>query len=196
MDILKLSIQDEGKTFIIRPLPNIKNLQKSILLYKHSYNKFQFKWSYRYMCFSMINGELKIFDFSKAIRDKMFLDKNVPMFFMNSNKAIKITVGVKEGFIDPACEIISDDKYQYDNTEEKRKFIKNLLESTNLDLFVAIEKSKSIIENRTVEIPYGPASANTWKTKTLREIYAEEGSEYKSIIRDNKIDQLTNDSRK
>ncbi len=174
MDIFKITTKDEGKVFIIRPLPNIKNIQKSIVSYKTYFNKVEYRWDYRYMCLAMVNDELKIFDHFKRIHELMFSDGVPKMILMDSNKAIKMTVNIREGFPDPQLEIISDDKYRYDATEEKKQFIKNLLESSELDLLVALEEEKERISDRKIEIPYTIPAKQDIKVMSLKEIYEDD----------------------
>jgi len=138
MEVFKIKIEDEGKVFIIRPLPNAKNFGQNITSYKLRFCTTKYEWVYRCMCFSLVNGELKIFNFSKEIFKLIF----ARLFPMNSDKALKVTVALREGFLDNKYEIIEDDKFRFDNTPEKRNFIKNLLMTTELDLLEATKKEE------------------------------------------------------
>ncbi len=67
MEIFKIKTENDGEVYNIRPLLNPKDLNKSIVIYKTYFNTTTYTWSYRYMCFALVNDELKIFDFSKKI---------------------------------------------------------------------------------------------------------------------------------
>jgi hypothetical protein len=175
METFKIKTEDEGKVFIIRPLLNAKNLKENIVSYKIRFGiNFSlnggmgaYEWSYRYMCFALVNGELKIFNFFKEI-NKLITSE---LLMMSSNKAIKITVGVREGFLDNQYEIIEDDKFRFDNTDEKRNYIKNLLTTTDLDLSEALKEEKLKIGNLEIKLP---KSNGEFSVKTLQEIYDSE----------------------
>jgi hypothetical protein len=64
-NIFKIKSSDNGKVFIVRPLLNAKNLKENILSYKVYFNELRQEWVYRYLCFALVDDELKIFDFSK-----------------------------------------------------------------------------------------------------------------------------------
>ena len=173
MKTFKLKTEDNGKVFIVRPLLNAKNLKENKVSYKirfginFSLNGGAYEWSYRYMCFALVNDELKIFNFSKEI-NKLITSE---LFMMNSNKAIKITVGVREGFLYNQYEIIEDDKFRFDNTDEKRNYIKNLLTTTDLDLSEALKEEKLKIGHLEIKLP---KSNGEFSVKTLQEIYDSE----------------------
>jgi hypothetical protein len=175
MEVFKIKTEDEGKVFIIRPLLNAKNLKENITSYKIRFGiNFSlnggmgaYEWTYRYMCFALVNDELKIFNFSKEIY-KLFIPK---LLFMDSNKAIKVTVGVREGFLDNKYEIVEDDKFIFDNTSEKKEFIKNLLTTTELDLLEATKQEKLKIGHLEIKLP---KSNGEFSVKTLQEIYDSE----------------------
>jgi hypothetical protein len=161
MEVFKIKTEDVGKVFIIRPLLNVKNLKENITSYKIRFGiNFSlnggmggYEWSYRYMCFALVNDELKIFNFSKEIYKLLFTDGIPKLLFMDSNKAIKVTVGVREGFLDNKYEIIEDDKFRFDNTSEKKEFIKNLLTTTELDLLEATKQEKLKIGHLEIKLP-------------------------------------------
>jgi hypothetical protein len=90
---------------------------------------------------------------------------------MDSNKAIKVTVGVREGLLDNKYEIVEDDKFRFDNTPEKKEFIKNLLTTTGLDLLEATKQEKLKIEHLEIKLP---KSNGEFSVKTLQEIYESE----------------------
>ena len=175
METFKIKTEDEGKVFIVRPLLNAKNLKENKVSYKIRFgiNFFlnggmgAYEWSYRYMCFALVNDELKIFNFSKEI-NKLITSE---LLMMSSNKAIKITVGVREGFLDNQYEIIEDDKFRFDNTDEKRNYIKNLLTTTDLDLSEVLKEEKLKIGNLEIKLP---KSNGEFSVKTLQEIYDSE----------------------
>lgn len=179
METFKIKIEDEDKSFIIRPLPNVKNLKENIVSYKTRFGinfslnggMGSYEWSYRYMCFALVNNELKIFNFSKEIY-KLIMTNGIPKLLMlDSNKAIKITVGVKEGFLDNQYEIVEDDKFRFDNIDEKINYIKNLLITTDLDLSEALKEEKLKIGHLEVKLP---KSNGEFFVKTLQEIYDSE----------------------
>lgn len=179
MKIFKISKKDNGSVIIIRPLLNAKNLEENIVSYKIRFginftinNKMGcYKWSYRYMCFALVNEELKIFNYSEDIH-KFINSIGIPnLFMMNSNKAIKITVGLKEGFLNNKYEIIEDDKFRFDNIYEKRHYIKNLLTTTDLELSESLNQEKAKIGHLDVKLP---DSKGEFVIKTLQEIYDSE----------------------
>jgi hypothetical protein len=86
-------------------------------------------------------------------------------------KAIKVTVGVREGFLDNKYEIIEDDKFRFDNTPEKKEFIKNLLTTTEFDLLEATKQEKLKIGHLEIKLP---KSNGEFSVKTLQEIYDSE----------------------
>ena len=179
METFKIKSEDEGKVFIVRPLLNAKNLKENIVSYKIRFGiNFSlnggmgaYEWSYRYMCFALVNDELKIFNFSKEIYKLIMTDGIPKLLMMDSNKAIKITVGVREGFLDNQYEIVEDDKFRFDNTDEKRNYIKNLLTTTELDLSEALKEEKLKIGHLEIKLP---KSDGEFSVKTLQEIYDSE----------------------
>jgi hypothetical protein len=94
------------------------------------------------------------------------------MFLMNSNKALKITVGIEDGFLNNQYEIIEDDKFILDNSDEKRNYIKNLLTKTKLDLREALNQEKLKISNVEIKLP--KYNSSDFTIKTLQEIYDSE----------------------
>jgi len=164
MEIFKIKPEDEGKIFIVRPLLNNKRLntlKDNIVSYKWGFNSLTKEWSYRHLCFALVNEELKIFDFSKEIY-KLFSIDGIPekFLFMSNDKAIKITVGVKMGFLNNKYEILTDEKYRFDDSEEKRSYILNLLDNTKLDLLEALSEtkenllSKLLIEKENISVKF------------------------------------------
>ncbi len=86
---------------------------------------------------------------------------------MNSSSAIKVTVKLKAGYLNNNYEIIRDDKYRFDNTQEKKDYIQKLLSDIpNLSDVLKSEKDK--ISHLTVELPN---SKGEYTIKTLKEIY-------------------------
>lgn len=156
MEIFKIKPEDKGKVFIVRPLPNAKGMkngkQEHILSYKSYFSDFQQKWKYRFLCYALINDKLEIFDFSHEIH-KCFIDLNDNNKFLNisnmlmldSNRALQITVDTKQGFLNNSYLILENDKYQWDNTPEKRKYIEDLLLNTTLDLNEALQISQESV---------------------------------------------------
>ena len=140
MEIFKIKKENEGEVFIIRPLLNVKNIRENITSYKIGFS--DYGWIYRYMCLALVNDELRIFDFPKEICELLFIDNIPELLHMSSNKAIKISVGVRGGFLDNKYEIIEDDKFRFDSTKENREFIENILTTTELDLEEATELEK------------------------------------------------------
>jgi hypothetical protein len=72
------------------------------------------------------------------------------MLMMNSDRALKITVKTKMNFFDNEYEIINDDKYRFDNTEEKRIYISKLLKNTDLDLSAALNFTLSELSKKDI----------------------------------------------
>jgi len=178
-EIYKIKKEDKGKTIVVRPLLNAKNLKKNILSYKVGFSTFNYNWTYRYICFALIDDELKIFDFSKEILDVMnSRSLNSEMLFMNSDKAIKIKIKTEElngvYYLNNKYNIISDDKYRFDNTPEKREYIKNLLTNTELDLEESLKEIKSSIEHIEIKLPTFKPVEIGYEVKTLKEIYDNE----------------------
>ncbi len=68
-------------------------------------------------------------------------NKLANMLMLNNNRAIQITVDTKQGFLNNSYIILEDDKYQWDNTPEKRKYIEDILLNTTLDLNEALQIS-------------------------------------------------------
>lgn len=169
MEIFKIKLEDKGKVFIVRPLPNAKNLKENILSYKTGFSNN--RWSYRHMCFALVNDELNIFNFSKEVHKLIMIDGIPKLLMMDSNKAIKITVGVREGFLDNQYEIIEDDKFRFDTDDEKRNYIKKLLTTTDLDLSQALKEEKLKIGHLEIKLP---RSNGEFSVKTLKEIYDSE----------------------
>jgi hypothetical protein len=154
-NIFKIKSSDNGKVFIVRPLLNAKNLKENILSYKVYFNELRQEWVYRYLCFALVDDELKIFDFSKQTH-YWFVDMDIEkkssfhMLMMNSDRALKITVKTKMNFFDNEYEIINDDKYRFDNTEEKRIYISKLLKNTDLDLSAALNFTLSELSKKDI----------------------------------------------
>jgi len=103
---------------------------------------------------------------------------NSEMLFMNSDKAIKIKIKTEElngvYYLNNKYNIISDDKYRFDNTPEKREYIKNLLTNTELDLEESLKEIKSSIEHIEIKLPTFKPVEIGYEVKTLKEIYDNE----------------------
>lgn len=143
-DIFKIKTEDDGKVYIVRPLPNVKEFPKNqIVAYKAFFSQLRQKWGYRYLCYALVDDVLRIFDFSEQIHKYFIETVGTPetnMVMMNSDSALKITVGTKAGFLKNEYEVLHDDKYKFD-TEEKKKFISIRLLHTELDLSEALKLS-------------------------------------------------------
>ena len=141
-DIFKIKTEDDGKVYIVRPLPNVKEVPKNqIVAYKAFFS--QLSLGYRYLCYALVDDVLRIFDFSEQIHKYFIETVGTPetnMVMMNSDSALKITVGTKAGFLKNEYEVLHDDKYKFD-TEEKKKFISIRLLHTELDLSEALKLS-------------------------------------------------------
>lgn len=172
IDIFKLSAKDKNKSFTIRPLLNPKDPNKSILSYKIWFNRFNYEWMYKYLCFALVNDKLCVFNFSEEVYKKMSHE----MFLMDSNKALKVTINTVniEGktLMKNNYEIVEDDKYRFDNTEKKRKYIQSILD-TDLDLSESLDYCKAEVEN--VEVNLGSLDGHS-VYKTLKEVYADESA--------------------
>jgi hypothetical protein len=170
MKIFKIKPEDEGKVFIVRPLPNAKEFPKNMILnYKTYFNDLRKEWEYRYLCFALINDEFKIFDFSKEIHKYFVEQMTLPntekpnplasyilhnvatMLMLNNDRALKITVKTKGGFLNNEYEVIQDDKYRFDNTDEKRKYITGLFSETDLDLSEALKTKTNEIQEMHIQ---------------------------------------------
>lgn len=169
MEVFKLTKNDIGKTFIIRPLLNAKNLKENILGFKFYFNTTEYKWVYRKLCFALVDDKLSIFQFSNEVHNYL----KPEMFLMNSNKALKITINLDSDsmLMENHYEIIENDKYRFDDTNEKKDYIKNLLTNTELDLSKALNQVKSEIGHIEIKLP---TSNGDFKIKTLKEIYDSE----------------------
>ncbi|MFM2393089.1 MAG: hypothetical protein RLZZ546_1071 [Bacteroidota bacterium] len=88
--------------------------------------------------------------------------------FLNSDKAFKVSVNLKDDFFDNKCEIIHDDKYRFDNTLEKKEYIIKLL-SDLPDLSEVLKDEKEKVSHYTIEFPDTNGKGGT--IKTLKEIY-------------------------
>lgn len=163
--------EQEYKTKI-RPLLNPKDVNKSILSYKIWYNRFKCEWLYKHLCFAFVNDKLCAFDFSDELYNKMPHD----MFLMDSNKALRVTINTAKiedkTLMKNNYEIIEDDKYRFDDTEEKRKYITSILR-TGLDLSESLEYCKAEVEN--VEVNMGSIDGYS-VYRTLKEVYADESA--------------------
>jgi hypothetical protein len=172
IDVFKLSAKDKGKSFTIRPLLNPKDVNKSILSYKIWFNRFKCEWMYKHLCFALVNDKLCTFNFSGELYNKMPHE----MFLMDSNKALKVTIDTVDiedkTLMKNNYEIIEDDKYRFDNTEEKRKYITSIL-GTGLDLSESLEYCKAEVEN--VEVNMGSIDGYS-VYRTLKEVYADESA--------------------
>lgn len=154
-NIFKCKIEDEGKILIVRPLLNIKDMTKHILSYKTTFSEIQHKWNYRYLCYALVNDEFKIFDFSKKIHEFFLEMDSIPshMLMMNSDRALKITIKTKQGFLDNEYEVIHDDKYRFDNTPEKKKFIlKHYSDNKHLDLSEALKQQENFVKELSLNL--------------------------------------------
>ena len=167
MDIFKISTQDKGKEFIVRPLPNIKDLNNNILSYRFYFNEFNFRWSFRYLCYALVNGNLEIFNFPEEIRKYITPD----ILSASNNIALKIKVDTKQGFLNNQYELIEDDLFSFNRTKESKAYIENLLTSTDLDLEKALDEEKDKISHIEISIPNADGS---FTTKTLGDIYKSE----------------------
>lgn len=173
IDIFTITREDIGQTYIIRPLLNKKDPNKSIKEFKYYLSEDK-RWFYKFLCFALVNDELKIILFGKQLYQEFKNKKDIlPLQLLNltNNKAVQVKVKETKvndiSFIDNRIKIIRDDKYRYDNTPEKREWIVNLLDNTNLDLDKALEQEKSKIANNKIDLWNG-------KTKTLQEIWDSE----------------------
>jgi hypothetical protein len=153
MDIFRPKIEDEGKSFIIRPLLNakgLKNKEPHIVHYDIGLRGFMNVPIQGYLCFALVDDELKIIRFGKVMLDfiKSNSEHGADFLFMNNDKAIKMNVSVKRinndrekaAFFNPSYEIVQDNKYRFDDTPEKRKYISDLLMNTELDLNDALKE--------------------------------------------------------
>lgn len=165
MITFKLTTKDNGKTYIVRPLLNPKNPNRSVLGFKVRYNFKKYEWVFQKLCFALVNDKLQIFQFS----DNTHKYLSPELFLMNSNKAVKITVNVvDEEYLICEYEIIEENKYRFDDTDEKRNYIKTLLTQTELDLTETLNAIKLEIGHVEVKLP---TSNGDFKIKTLKEIY-------------------------
>jgi hypothetical protein len=137
MKIFKLQPSDEGKSFIIRFLPYIKDMKSSIVKYKTHFNEIRKEWGYRYMCYALVNDNLEIFDFGSNIYS--YLIKDMEMILPKSSKALKVTVGVRKGYLDNEYSLVEDEKFRYDNTEENKSYLVNLLQGAQMDLLEELD---------------------------------------------------------
>lgn len=168
MDVFKITPKNDGQVFIIRPLLNIKNLNKPFLSFKSYFNSNLYQWEYNRLCYALVNDELKIFKFKNSILKHLSYE----MFLMNSDKALKITVKIKNGYLNNDYEIIQDNEYNFNITAEKRIYIENLLTTTNLDLYEALKEEKNKISN--LEVTFISPINGSKIVKTLKEIYENE----------------------
>lgn len=168
MDVFKITPKNDGQVFIIRPLLNIKNLNKPFLSFKSYFNSNLYQWEYNRLCYALVNDELKIFKFKNSILKHLSYE----MFLMNSDKALKITVKIKNGYLNNDYEIIQDNEYNFNITAEKRIYIENLLTTTNLDLYEALKEEKNKISN--LEVTFISTINGSKIVKTLKEIYENE----------------------
>lgn len=153
----------------LKEIENLTNLKENILGFKYSFNIEQYRWVYRKLCFALIDDKMRIFQFPDEVHNYLKLE----MFLMNSNKALKITINLDSEslFMENIYEIIEDDKYRFDDTIEKKDYIKNLLTNTDLDLSKTLNHIKSEIGHLEVKLPN---SKGDFITKTLKEIYETE----------------------
>jgi hypothetical protein len=146
MSIFKPTKLDDGRTFIVRPLLNAKGMEKKehhVLVLETGMKGFREKPIRNYLCYALVDDELKIFQFGETLRS-IIHDQNMKnglMMDMKSDRAIKITMKITQGYADPTYEIIHDDKYRFDDTKEKRDYISNLLYNTELDLSKSLEEA-------------------------------------------------------
>jgi hypothetical protein len=156
MEIFKATIKDDGKSFIIRPLLNAKDLKNHIIRCDTGIKGFMNLPIYEFLCFALVDDELKIIRFGRTLfnfmRDNSVTEHVMEMLQMKCDKAIKLTMRVRQGYPDPLYEIVQDDKYRFDNTPEKRKYISDLLLHTELDLMDALEFEKERISKLREEI--------------------------------------------
>jgi len=165
MEIFKPTKLDDGKTFIVRPLLNakgMKNKEPHVMVLETGMKGLYGRPLNNYLCYALVDDELRILQFGEKLRGIILQDQNeksgLLMLDMKSDRAIKITMRVRQGFADPLYEIkiIHDDKYRFDDTKEKREYISNLLYNTDLDLSKALEKATENIrllkENKEREI--------------------------------------------
>lgn len=170
MEVFKITKDHKGQTFIVRPL--LSNARS----YKIWFSIPRMKWEYRYICLAFINDELKIFNFNNRTYNT-FLQNNLND--LRNDKAFKIIVDVKkvgeDVYINNFEEIISDDKYRYDNTEEKRQALTDLLSPIDLDseFDIALKELKDSYRDIEIEFPNTSDYKTTNKIK-LGEIYDKE----------------------
>lgn len=175
MKIFRINSSMDGETFVVRPLLNARDIKNSILSYKIGYvlnpQTLQYDWKYRYLCFALINDELEIFNYSESMSKYITSDT----LKMNSSKSIVIDVHVKEGLLSNKYNIVINDKYRFDNTPQKREYIKGVLTNTTLDLNDALKQEKNRIKDMVIDIPDPNDFSKTIKKK-LSEIYDNESN--------------------
>ncbi len=139
IELFQISQEMVGQTIIVRPLPNIKNLNKFIN--GINIKSMDFKESNSYYCYALIDDKLYVLRATSHIMN--ISNSNIyggtRMWFLNNNKALKIKISNK-GLLDYKYEVITDDKYEFSNTPEKKEYILSLLNNTNDSLEEIIEK--------------------------------------------------------
>lgn len=191
MDVFSIKIDNTklGDDIIIRPLPNIKDLNNSILSHKLHYSDIG-GWQYKYMFFALIytdtdkEPEYKafycgngIYRHIKSQSERLIQARENPMISPLSRYALKVTIKEPKiingiTLLDYDCEIVVDDKYSF-SSDERKSYIKELLESSSIDLKSEIESQKEMLKNRTITYKITETKI-VEKTITLGEVFEKE----------------------
>ena len=165
IEIFKLKVEDEGKSFIIRPLCSPHEFH-NILSYTIKFdNK---NYTKRNLCFVVCNDELKIFQFGQLFKDILTDD----MFNLLSKKGIRVDVGVVETlpgqqYVSPKFEI-----FEFDDSWDKivfyNKYIGKLLSNHKLSLESAYSKEVESYMKKGIQV-IRDMDTNEFKFKTLEE---------------------------
>lgn len=152
MNIFELNKSKQGQIFTIRPLLNPKNIKNSILTYVVDYRldpiSLQRGWIYRHLCFALIDGELNILDYPNIL-SKNINDESLKM---NSDKYFRIGVYYDYDDLYYKCDTFRNDGLRFDNTQEKRDYITDILKNTSLNLFESLKYQKNKYKDVVVDI--------------------------------------------
>ena len=125
--IFKLTLQNLGH-YEIRLLPNINDLKNLKVGFKAAFG--HLGWIYNYLCYALVDGEIKIFVAGDVVMMKSRIDNDyktqLKMWDLKSGFYFDINTSEKQGFLKVYVDVKEDEKY---NFNENKDYIRNLLES-------------------------------------------------------------------
>jgi len=161
MKVFRIEKKDVGKVFTIKPLSNVKNVNKSIISYKTHFSNYYYEWVYNYMSYVFIDDEVKILSYD----DNIWRIITKEMMFMSGKTAIQITPKLKGDKLVIGYKIVPFIKFDNDRIG----YVTDTILNSDLDLQGAVDRDKNSISRLVVKIPIRFSAG--YETKTMKEIY-------------------------